>query len=329
MYFQQLSDAKEAREWQFQHNLQLWNLNNEYNSPTAQMQRLIEAGINPNLAYAKGTISNVAMAGNVSKPDTPSAPHGSQANLQAPNFDSLGLAQLLLQQKMQEEQIKNLESTRRVNDAQAANLRADADLKYQQSIGSSNENTLFNIKREILEVERDIKKGDFTALSKRLAVIDQMIAYDLNLASEKVATQKATTAYTNQQTETSRKQGMLYDSQRNHLAYQNNLLTAQMGEILERTRSLRMQNDADESTNYYYKSRLQELNQGIISYENAVREGRYLDAKTYMQQLQNKFYKWKTDDEFINWLERIGVLDGYRKMMEQSGQAAAALLMAL
>ena len=33
---------------------EMWNANNEYNTPTNQMARLQEAGINPHLAYANG-----------------------------------------------------------------------------------------------------------------------------------------------------------------------------------------------------------------------------------------------------------------------------------
>ena len=40
---------------QNQYNIDMWNMNNEYNSPKNQLQRLIAAGLNPNLAY--GTVS--------------------------------------------------------------------------------------------------------------------------------------------------------------------------------------------------------------------------------------------------------------------------------
>ena len=40
--------------------LEMWNRQNEYNHPAQQMERLKSAGINPHMAYAKGTINNVA-----------------------------------------------------------------------------------------------------------------------------------------------------------------------------------------------------------------------------------------------------------------------------
>ena len=44
-----------------------WNMQNEYNSPAAQMKRLREAGLNPNMVYGHGQAVNTA-----STPQTPS-----------------------------------------------------------------------------------------------------------------------------------------------------------------------------------------------------------------------------------------------------------------
>lgn len=57
--------AKYQNEWQtqenekaYQRNFQMWNLQNEYNSPTQQMARLRTAGLNPNLVYGNGVTGN-------------------------------------------------------------------------------------------------------------------------------------------------------------------------------------------------------------------------------------------------------------------------------
>ena len=49
---QQLADT----EWQ--RNLDMWNRQNQYNSPLAQMQRFKEGGLNPNLMYGQGSAGN-------------------------------------------------------------------------------------------------------------------------------------------------------------------------------------------------------------------------------------------------------------------------------
>lgn len=46
--------------YQNDRNLDLWNKQNEYNLPSAQMQRLKDAGINPHMVYGNGTVANTA-----------------------------------------------------------------------------------------------------------------------------------------------------------------------------------------------------------------------------------------------------------------------------
>lgn len=50
---QQKSLNKEA----FNQNLKMWNMQNAYNDPVAQMQRLQNAGLNPNLVYGGGNVT--------------------------------------------------------------------------------------------------------------------------------------------------------------------------------------------------------------------------------------------------------------------------------
>lgn len=63
---QQMDLAK----YQYEKNLEMWNKQNEYNTPSAQMQRYQEAGLNPNLIYNSGT----AVSGNASNSPTYQAP---------------------------------------------------------------------------------------------------------------------------------------------------------------------------------------------------------------------------------------------------------------
>lgn len=59
--------AKYQAQWQqqenekaYQRSLNMWNLQNEYNSPTQQMARIRAAGLNPNLVYGNGITGNSA-----------------------------------------------------------------------------------------------------------------------------------------------------------------------------------------------------------------------------------------------------------------------------
>lgn len=47
-------------EYEFQRNKEMFHLQNQYNSPTSQMARLKEAGLNPNLVYGSGAVGNTS-----------------------------------------------------------------------------------------------------------------------------------------------------------------------------------------------------------------------------------------------------------------------------
>lgn len=64
---------KEMAELQNQYNIDMWNRQNEYNSPLQQMNRLKEAGLNPNLMYSQGNVGNASSAPQMSAPNAPDA----------------------------------------------------------------------------------------------------------------------------------------------------------------------------------------------------------------------------------------------------------------
>lgn len=64
---------KELAEIQNQYNIDMWNRQNEYNSPVQQMNRLKEAGLNPNLMYSQGNVGNASSAPQMSAPNAPDA----------------------------------------------------------------------------------------------------------------------------------------------------------------------------------------------------------------------------------------------------------------
>lgn len=57
--------AREMYQTERKDNLEFWNLQNQYNTPQAQMMRFKEAGLNPNLMYGQGS---AGLAGNIDTP---------------------------------------------------------------------------------------------------------------------------------------------------------------------------------------------------------------------------------------------------------------------
>lgn len=50
-----IKENKVLADYQYNKNLENWNMQNAYNTPEAQMLRFEKAGLNPNLVYEKGT----------------------------------------------------------------------------------------------------------------------------------------------------------------------------------------------------------------------------------------------------------------------------------
>lgn len=96
----------------YAHDIDMWNRNNEYNSPVLQMQRLRSAGLNPNMVYGSGSV-----AGNTSS-QIPrfQAPHVNDAGIRTP-FDIPAAIGAYQDFKMRQAQIDNVR-------AQEENTRA-------------------------------------------------------------------------------------------------------------------------------------------------------------------------------------------------------------
>jgi hypothetical protein len=75
----------ELAKYSYSKDLEQWNRQNEYNSPSAQMQRYADAGLNPNLIYGSGTAS----AGNASSSPSFNAPTLQPATKRAPDYGAI------------------------------------------------------------------------------------------------------------------------------------------------------------------------------------------------------------------------------------------------
>lgn len=107
--------AQEARE----HDLDMWNRQNEYNTPAMQMQRLEDAGLNPRLIYGSGTAST-GNAVQAQKAPTP------EVQNELASMKALNAAPLI-----------GLYQDWQVKKAQIDNLEAQKDVYTQNAIGQS------------------------------------------------------------------------------------------------------------------------------------------------------------------------------------------------
>ena len=101
--------AREARD----HDVNMWNQQNAYNTPAMQMQRLTEAGLNPNLMYGQGNV------GNASSPQKSPVPH---VENELASMAQMSLAPMI-----------SMYQDWRVKNAQIENLRANAEATKQNA----------------------------------------------------------------------------------------------------------------------------------------------------------------------------------------------------
>lgn len=143
--------------------LEDWTRTNEYNSPVEQMKRLKAAGLNPNLVYGNGVITEAAKVGDASF---------KMPNQEAPQFDNVvGETLSKYQQvRVQEQQLKNMEATEHLIQAQTEATLATAGLK--------------NIDLDVNTKAHDEGTLDAERLSKY-----QKIASDAELSHQKVVAQ--------------------------------------------------------------------------------------------------------------------------------------------
>lgn len=108
---QQMNKAnRELAEYGYQKDTEMWNKNNLYNSPEAQMSRLKQAGLNPNLVYGNGAVGNTS--GQLPKYNAP--------EMKAPEVE-FGIA----------EAIQTYQNTKTM-EVQRNNIQKDTDLKNQE-----------------------------------------------------------------------------------------------------------------------------------------------------------------------------------------------------
>lgn len=150
--------SKRMYERQFADNIAFWNMQNEYNSPQAQMQRFQAAGLNPNLIYGQGN------AGNASPIQTPDV---QPVQFRNPEFGNalksagLGFMNAIYDLDIKQAQIDNLK-------AQNTVYLEDALLKAAQRKGTmtNEERTRFNLdlESELRPISADTRREQLRQL---------------------------------------------------------------------------------------------------------------------------------------------------------------------
>lgn len=154
---QNMQLAKYQNNWQTAENdkayarsVEMWNMQNQYNSPTAQMSRLRQAGLNPNLVYGSGVTGNNAG----------SAPQYQPAKIQRATMEpyrgwNLGLsdaASMYMAMRQNKAQVENMEAQNKLIKEQA---RTEGIRQGNIAMSTARSGFDLNLARELRNVSID------------------------------------------------------------------------------------------------------------------------------------------------------------------------------
>lgn len=187
--------AREQMAWQqqenervFNRNLQMWDMQNQYNSPAAQRERIEAAGGNAMLAFGNGI--NVT-SGNASEPPQLDAAKSIQPDLKAYTGWNLGMnsiQDLIHKERLIDSQVAASEATSRKTDAEAIAIafqnglneeardailsRILSDSEYSDyNAKSKKQEYLFN--NSVLDFRKNILEKQSKMSEKELKIIEQ------------------------------------------------------------------------------------------------------------------------------------------------------------
>lgn len=219
-----------------------WQMENNYNTPANQIQRLMDAGLNPNLIYGNGTAS-AGNAGSVAKPampDTPNAPYQDYGNL---GIQNLGTDAVRAYQQAQSIDIQNELAKSQVDyqNAMRQNVLQDTINKQTQNAGNllNNEKSLwrFNVDKEMVDVYKGTLRAQLAQINRN---IDKMSS-DMDVNAARIGEINANTALLGARLNLTRDEASL-------LQARVNLIVRQTYTEMERERGLFQSNNFSETT---------------------------------------------------------------------------------
>lgn len=172
---QGFQNRRDRRFAQQQYNIQRqdalsdWNMQNEYNSPASQMERLKAAGLNPNLVYGSGVNQVSAQV----KSATAATPQGT-----APKFSGSNVVGAYLDAQMRQAQTDNLKVQNTV-------LMEEAKLKAAQTVATLAGTSLKEFDFDFKTQNRNVMLADAHYRLRKLF-------NEANLMGEKVTTEQQT-----------------------------------------------------------------------------------------------------------------------------------------
>lgn len=161
---------------QYDNNIKLWNMQNKYDLPSAQKQRLLDAGLNADLMYSGKGVSP--------SPNLQAAVAGSPSSGSLPGYG--GLSEAFNQGRLLDAQIRNIDADTQKKKSETVGqgftnimLESDASIRDQLNSGILSaqglELTLTGKKIDWTDADIGRLKADTSALQKSVEVMNQNI----------------------------------------------------------------------------------------------------------------------------------------------------------
>lgn len=129
-----ISAEKEMADYKWNKDLEMWNLQNAYNSPEAQMRRFKDAGLNPNLIYGQGSGGNASALPSYSqvRPDY-TRRKGSAMSEMLKSFSMSNVYSQFQDIRMKDAQIDNVRALKDLNEQKVLTESINRGLKESQT----------------------------------------------------------------------------------------------------------------------------------------------------------------------------------------------------
>lgn len=149
-----IAENRRQADLAYQRDMQMWNMNNEYNSPQMQMERLKAAGLNPNLVYGSGGVSGNSSAPSMPKYNAPTAQYNYSPMVDIPS--SIAMYQDMQVKQAQYDNLREQNKVIRQNEAfkrwqniySARTIEPRVQGQTEITRGRDLSNTLLDQKRE-------------------------------------------------------------------------------------------------------------------------------------------------------------------------------------
>ena len=181
---------KELAAIQNQYNIDQWNRENAYNTPTAQMKRLADAGLNPNLMYGQGNTGNAAQLSGSLSAGSPAVPTD-----MSPMGRKVSVIGSALDAEMKRAQIRNIDADTKNKSSENKILESDAAFRDALNAGQLDLQSV-----QIKGLSADIVKTDAETTEIRQRVIN--LQTEADLTTQKIKEVQASIALTNEKVRT-------------------------------------------------------------------------------------------------------------------------------